>query len=449
MQFSVETPPASESLFIEYNCGNGVEAGPQTYIDIAFAYELHNYLDTAAIDAMKEVKKLMLDDIARRIGCNESSNMQQSEFGEIFSNIIGITSSKVDELDQDVAGCTEEVQLDTESTCTPAKGGFAVFAKPGTDQDTLNDISDSIKSIIEKSMSFGEYVSGSIVKTVYIGDRVETGPDSINILTDPEPSQTSLYALYGLIVTCLVLLCLLCMTLRSSRRRARKKFQRDDEELAFDQYIDSRPVSLGYNVEPQQVVYGDQNPYGGDAYMHSHPQRPRSRSRSRSNSGRSLNRDDPSRSRSRGSSKGSRREIDYSNSSSQAPSREGASIAFSRASTNGSRDYPDTRSFPPPPPRSKSTPIIQKQPSRRERPPTKQISVQAEEESYDESSNSSSESDDTQDYPSPPPRTDNTGATFYSGNNEAASVLSKDERRQRLEAAKARAASRRSARTLT
>lgn len=457
------TPPASESLFLEYNCGSGVEAGPQAFIEIKFAYELHNYLDAAAVDALEEAKKLMLDDIARRIGCKESSNrnrnMQQTEFDESFSDITGISSSIVDEVDQDVAGCTEEVQIDTETTCTPAKGGFVLFAKPETDQDTLNDISVRIKSIIQKSMSFGKYESGSIVKTVYIGDRVKTAPDSINILTEPEPSKTSTYAMYGLIVTCLVLLCLLCMTLRSSRRRARKQFERDDEELAFEEYYGSRsrPVSLGYNEEPEQVAYGG---HERDSYMHSQPQNLRSSSRRSLNqddpsrkrsrgsskgsrsSRRSLHQDDLSRARSRGSSKGSMREVDYSNYS-RAPSREGASIAFSRASTNGSNDYSDTRSFPPPPPRRKSTPLT----SRREPLPAAQRNMQAEDDSSDESSSSSSESDESQDYPPPPlPRAGSTGAGTL---NSGSTALSKDERRQRLEAAKARAASRRSARELT
>ena len=295
-----------ESRFIEYKCGVGVEAGPQTYIDVIFAYELHNELDTAASDALKEAKKLMLDDIARRIGCNELSNrnMQQSESEEgDFSNIIGITSSRVDGLDLDVAGCTEEVQLDTQTTCTPAKGGFALFAKSGTDQNALNGISDRIKLIIENSMADGQYETGSILKTIYIGDRVQTTPDAINIYSEPEPSKTAQYALYGLIVVCLVLLCLLCMSLRSSRRRARKHFEREDEELA---YIESRsrPVPMDYNDEPQHGI-NDQNLYGRDYYMHY--QRPRSRSNSSSR--RSMNRDDSTRPRTSASSKGSRKEI--------------------------------------------------------------------------------------------------------------------------------------------
>mmetsp|Transcript_18086 Transcript_18086/g.36313 ORF Transcript_18086/g.36313 Transcript_18086/m.36313 type:complete len:970 (+) Transcript_18086:107-3016(+) len=434
--FSLPEIVKEESRFIEYKCGDGVEAGPQTYIDVIFAYELHNELDTAASDALKEAKKLMLDDIARRIGCNELFNrkMQQSESeGDDFSNIIGITSSRVDGLDLDVAGCTEEVQLDTQTTCTPAKGGFALFAKSGTDQNALNGISDRIKLIIEKSMADGQYETGSILKTIYIGDRVQTTPDAINIYSEPEPSKTAQYALYGLIVVCLVLLCLLCMSLRSSRRRARKHFEREDEELA---YIESRsrPVPMDYNDEPQHGI-NDQNLYGRDYYMHSHSQRPRSRSNSSSR--RNMNRDDSTRPRTRSSSKGSRREIDQSDYS-RTSNREGKSIDFSRSSTDGSHDYPDTRSFRPPPPRSKSTPIMQKQSSsRRNLPPAKLRDVQAEDDSSDESSSSSSESDESPNIPPPPPRTDNTGAT------------SKDERRQRLKAAKARAASRRSARTLT
>ena len=54
------TPPAPESLFFEYSCGSGVEAGPQAFIEIKFAYELHNYLDAAAVDALEEAKKVML-----------------------------------------------------------------------------------------------------------------------------------------------------------------------------------------------------------------------------------------------------------------------------------------------------------------------------------------------------------------------------------------------------
>lgn len=389
----------------------------------------------------------MLEDIALRIGCDESSNrsrnMQQSEVDNSFSNAIGITSSKVDGLDLSVSGCTEEVQLETPTTCTPATGRFTVFAKSGTDQKTLQDISDRIKSIIEKSMSFGEYVTGPIVKTIYIGDRVETASDSIYTQSEPEPSKRIQYALYGLIAACLVLLCLLCVTLRSSRRRARKQLQRDDEELAFDEYMESRNrPSFDFDDEPQHIN-GGQNRYGRDSYMHSHSQRPIGRSAR----GTIQNWDDSTRprSRSRGSSKGSRgSEIEQSKYS----HAEGASsIDFSRASTNGSHDHSrastngSTRSFPPPPPppRPNSIPIIQKQSSRGKLPPAEFRDVQAEDDSSDDdsssdSSSSSSESDDTQD--SPP-------------NNDAASALSKDERRQRLEAAKARAASRRSARNIT
>mmetsp|Transcript_27141 Transcript_27141/g.42624 ORF Transcript_27141/g.42624 Transcript_27141/m.42624 type:complete len:389 (+) Transcript_27141:1-1167(+) len=388
----------------------------------------------------------MLDDIARRIGCNESSNrsrnMQQFEGDNDFSNIIGITASKTDGLDLGVAGCTEDVQLETPTTCTPAKGRFALFAKSGTDQESLKDISDRIKSIIEKSMTLGEYVTGPIVETVYIGDRVETAPDSIYTQSEPEPPKKMQYALYGLILACLVLLCLLCMTLRSSRRRARKQLQIEDEESAFDQYNESRNrPSLDFNDEPQHIN-GGQNRYERDSYMHSHTQRPIGRS----NSGRIRNWDDSTRPLSRESSKGSMKEMEQSN----YLHAEGSSIDFSRASTNGSHDYSrastneSTRSFPPPPPRRKSTPIIQKESSRGKLPPAKFSDIQAEDDSSDdhssddnssdESSSSSSESEDTQD--SPP-------------NNEAASALSKDERRQRLEAAKARAASRRSARNIT
>lgn len=437
------TPPESESLFIEYNCGNGADPGLQTYIDVIFAYEIHNKLDTAAIDALKEAKKLMLADIARRLGCSESfnRNMQQSE--DNFSKIIGISSSKVDGLDPDVAGCTEEVQVNTQTTCTPAKGGFTLFVKSGTDQVVMNDISDRVKSIIEYSMTLGEYETGFILKAVYIGDRVQNTPDSIITYTEPDPSKASEYALYALIVACLILLCLLCMTLRSSRRRTRKQLRKEDEELAFDQYMENynRPVSLGHNDAPQHFMNG-QNPMHPttvkDAYMKSQSQIPRNTSR------RSVYRDDLARPGKRGSTKGSRREIDQSGYQ-RASNLEGESdhSGGSRES-NGTRDYPEALPPRPPPPRSKSTPIIMKQPSRRKPPPAKMMNLQSEDDSSDESSSSSSESDKSQDTPPPPVRRENT--------NESASALAKDERRQRLEAAKARAASRRSAslpRTLT
>lgn len=376
----------------------------------------------------------MLEDIALRIGCDESSNrsrnMQQSEADNSFSNVVGITSSKVDGLDLSVSGCTEEVELETSTTCSPAQGRFTVFAKTGTDQKTLQDISDRIKSIIEKSMSFGEYVTGPIVKTIYIGDRVETVPDSIYIQSEPEPSKRIQYALYGLIVACLVLLCLLCVTLRSSKRRARKQLYRVDEELAFDEYIESRNrTSFDYNDEPQHISNGGQNRFERDSYKQSHSQRPTGRS----TRGRIHNWDDSARPRSRASSRassnGSRSNIEQSN----YYHAEGSSSDFSKASTNGS-----TRSVPPPPPRRKSTPITQKQSSKGKLTPTEIRDAQAKDDSSDddslsESSSSSSESDDTQDSPL----------------NNAASALSKDERRHRLEAAKARAASRRSVRNIT
>lgn len=376
----------------------------------------------------------MLEDIALRIGCDETSNrrrnMQQSEANDSFRNVIGITSSKVDGLDLSVAGCTQEVQLETPTTCTPAEGRFTVFAKSGTDQKTLQDMSDRIKSIIEKSMSLGRYVTGPIAKTIYIGDRVETAPDSIYIQSEPESPKRIQYALYGLIAACLVLLCLLCVTMRSSRRRNRKQFERDDEELAYYDYMERRNrPSFDFNDEPQHIN-GGQNRFERDSYMHSHSQRPIGRSAR----GRIQNWDDStrprSRSSSRASSKGSRSELEQSNHSHS----EGPSTDFSRSSTNGS-----TRSFPPPPPRRKSTPITQKQSSTGKLPSAKLRDVQAKDDSSDdesssESSSSSSEADDTQDTPP---------------NYDAASTLSKDERRQRLEAAKARAASRRSARNIT
>ena len=445
----------------------------------------------------------MLADIARSLGCYESRirNMQQSD--DDFSNIIGISSVKVDGLDLDVAGCTVEVQVDAQTSCTPVKGGFTLFVKSGTDQDTMKDLSDRVKSIIEKSMTFGEYETGSILKAVYIGDRVQTTPDSINTYSEPEPSKdVSQYALYALIVACLVLLCLLCMALRSMRRRTRKQLRKEDEELAFDQYMESynrpnRPAPLDFTDEPQHIVNGQNAMFpaqGREAYMRSQSHSSRNSSR------RSIHLDDStmsgnrriSRGSSRGSSKESRRKLDPSLSS-RAPNREGSSINFSQASTNGSRD-PEAPFFRPPPPRSKSTPFINKQSGRRKPPPAKMKDIQAEDDSSDEINSSSSESQDippptytrratgatstsatSNDYfhDSQPMSRANTGATsnyFHDsqsntlgrassgrisvsnddGDDESAFALAKkDERRQRLEAAKARASSRRSARTLT
>jgi hypothetical protein len=374
----VATPQDSESLFIEYICGTGAEPGPQTYIDVLFSYEIHNNLDTAAIDALKEAKELMLADIARKLGCSESFNrkMQQSE-GD-FSQVIGISSGKADELDPDVPGCTAEVQIDTQTTCTPAKGGFTLFVKSGTGQNIMKDISDRVKSIIEYSMTFGEYEKGSILKAIYIGDRVETAPDSIIISSEPDASKASEYALYALIAACSILLCLLCMSLRSSRSRRRKQLRKEDEELAFDQYMENyykRPVSL--DTSPHHVINSQDQIYSVN--MRSQSKIPRNNSR------RSVYQDDLPKPIHRGNSTGSRREI-YQSGYSPASSREG----------------------------------------------------ELDQSGHSRTSNQSGHSRASYDIPPPPMRRAST---------ESASALAKDERRQRLEAAKARAASRRSART--
>ena len=435
----IETSSGSDSLYIQYNCGDGIEAGAQTYVIVAFAYELHNGLDTAANDALNEAKAFYLDEVARRIGCSESFNRQLQQTNDDFNNIVGITSSKVDGLDQDVAGCTEDVTLETQSTCSPAKGGFTLFAKPGTTQDTLNNISNSIKSIIKDSMASGKYETGLILKTVYVGDRVQTTPDSIYSYRDPEPSKSTRNALIGLIVACAVLLCLLCLSLCSSRRRVREQLRREDEELAFDEYISHHDKP--YNGGHKRAADG----YETDVYFRSQNQLPRNSNR------RNLNHDDSTRQRIRGSSQGRRRGSDQSYHPRSSSDREGMANEFSRLPSNENYDYPDNRHIPPPsppppppPPRKLSTAIIT---ARNNRTSSKVRSVLSEDISSNVSSSSSSSSS------SETSGSFGTNSTSERRSNDThsdeAAALAKEERRQRLEAAKARAANRRQARTLT
>jgi hypothetical protein len=492
-QSLVDRPPDSDDsspYIIEYTCGNGPDSSGQISSDITFAYEIHNNLDVSAGDALKEAKKSILADIANRLGCSETSNIRFLQLSEDYlSKVIGIASNNVDGVDRNVAGCTVEVETNTPTTCTPVMGGITILAKSGTNPQVLKGISDHVKEIIESSMTFGEYESKAVVKAVYIGDRIKSTDKGITASVDPyvqpESSKVTLYALYALIIACVLLLCLLYCAIRSARRGARKQMQQVDDDLALmeDNY-NFRSGGFNYRDEPQHVIHG-QNPMlsaFGDPDMNS-SQRSRRRSSSRGKSRRNIDPDDSHQPGRRSSSRDvtSGLEGEYSRSMSQ----QDASTNFSRASTNGSRDHSQA-SFQPPPPRPRSkSPSIQ---NSRRKPPPPNIMRAA-----DIDDNSGSESDSSPEYPTPmrrqstgtsssknsrnklnpppPMRRANTGEPghfqnsqtnfqsrastgmispkFDDGSHESRSAASdKEERRKRLEAAKARAMNRRSARDL-
>ena len=260
--------------------------------------------------------------------------------------------------------------------------------------------------------------------------------------------------------------------------------QVDDDLALMEDNYNFRSGAFNYRDEPQHVIHG-QNPILSayeDPNMNS-SQRSRRRSSSRGRSRRNIDPDDSHQPGRRSSSRDvtSGPEGEYSRSMSQ----QDASTNFSRASTNGSRDHPQA-SFQPPPPRPRSkSPSIQ---NSRRKPPPPNIMRAA-----DIDDNSGSESDSSPEYP-PPMRRQNTGTSsnnnsrnkpnppppmrrantgepghfqnsqsnfqsrastgrispkFDDGSHESRSAASdKEERRKRLEAAKARAMNRRSARDL-
>jgi hypothetical protein len=473
----------SEPTLIRYTCGDGANSDSQTSIDVNFAYEIHNKIDVAANVALTEFKKSMLADIAGRLGCYEPFKRRLEDN---VSKIVGILSKEVDGVDQDVAGCTVGVKMDTQTTCTPIKGGFKLFAESGTNLE--NEVVDGVKSMIEHSMTFGQYESSLISKVIYIGDRARANdkaiPASIETYSEPEPSSATTFALYGLIGACLVLLCLLCITFRSSRRGTRKQLPKNDEESAFDRLVKddiNRPCAFNYKDEPEHVIDAQNLCRGNerDSILRSQSQISRYSSRGSSSTRKRNDSNDFTRPGSRGSSKDSRtdQKDDFSRSSSQ----EGGSISFSRASTNESSDHSEARSFRPPPPRSNSTPI--KASRRKPPPPVKTRDIQSKDYSSDERSRSGSEHDTSQgdsslpsincsadsqkNFPHSPMRANFGSAYFHDSQsnfqsrngrislsndarkNESASALSKDERQKRLEAAKARAFSRKYVRSLT
>ena len=246
-----DSSTTGQSSVFRFTCGDGFQDdGSNSFppsAEVAFDYELHNSIDTTVMDALKDVKESMLTHLAQKMGCQEGKRQMQYESDDMFGSIIGMQSNQNDLPDPNASGCIVEVDLDTPTSCTPAAGGFTIYAKQGTFTAELTDITNAIKQLVQTGMDSGQYETFIVDKAIYIGDREKytkaqaSTPMSITQAEGDELNNKNfVYAISTLSVACFILLCLLCFAIRRSRQRrdfsehfALNKWAMDEEEINY------------------------------------------------------------------------------------------------------------------------------------------------------------------------------------------------------------------------
>ena len=232
-----------------YECGEGDES--DTTIEVSFDYEIHNKIEISVDDALKDIKESMLSDIAGRLGCSRVF-WTERRLQAGFEHITGLNSNSRDLPDPDAAGCIVGIRSEEPTICTPVSGGFTVFAKPGTSEEFLVETVSYLKDVVREGMDSGLYETALMYKAIYIGDRAESNSkarasSSTTANAQSEATGASnkglISAVIGLSCACALLLCLLCLHVNKLRRDRRYERYFSDEEWAFGKYINGNNIS--------------------------------------------------------------------------------------------------------------------------------------------------------------------------------------------------------------
>ena len=229
----------SQSSVLRYTCGEGYQDDTNSIppsAEVVFDYELHNGIDVTVKDGLRDVKASIMSDISNRIGCQKTRRKLQDD--STFESIIGLQSNIFDMPDLAAMGqCIVEVELTTPTTCTPTKGAFTFYSKPGTSESAMAETTNALKNIIQQSMDAGKYETSVVDKAIYIGEREnlvkDSSIDSINTQTDgsDEASNGVNVAVYALAVVCFILTCLLCCSVHNYRQKKRERRYYDEEAV--------------------------------------------------------------------------------------------------------------------------------------------------------------------------------------------------------------------------
>lgn len=509
-QASQIASPTSGSDVVEYSCAeyqfdpSDTSVPPST--EVTFDYEIHNGIDVTVGDALRDVKRLIMRDIANRMGCTKTSRgrkLLQEDLSDVFGNVISLRSSANDLPDPDASGCLVDVETGDPTTCTPVSGGFTIYAKPGTSESSLEETSNTLKDIIQTSMNAGLYETDAVDKAIYIGQRdnvfnAESSSAPINAKTEETdgPNEGLRIAIYVLACACLVLICLLWFTWWTLREKRQQEKREHDEEMCFNKFMIEKEESEDNNIYSMAMAPPHVNDYppesqgrptppprrSGGNVSEQAPLRPRSSSRGNSLERQKNFRLDTSedngngprpRSTSRGSSLG-RRATSSSRLNQVAPhdpEEERYNESGSESSASEATSVEDmTPSAPQRPPamRSKSAPKFQSNSNRRPAAPSRKVSSVGGSVSSDSSDSSGSSSSDSETFndseqhmptavaPSramdalnvnSPPGGVNNGFAGYNKSMESLESngsSAREERQKRMAQARARASKRRS-----
>jgi len=237
---------AEPQTVVQYSCMDGYQFDDSDpSIDISFDYEIHNGIDVSVGDALRDLKQSMLAEIASRLGCDKRRTLQAAGSSDDgFDNIIALWSNANDLPDPDASGCLVDVETNNPTTCTPISGGFTVYVKPETANSSLEETSNTLKSIVRTGMAAGLYETAAVDKAIYIGKRGDYSDASasapINAQTvgpDDETNGGLKIAIYALACACLLLLFLLCFAWGNNRKKRLRERRLHDEEMAFSKFM--------------------------------------------------------------------------------------------------------------------------------------------------------------------------------------------------------------------
>ena len=232
-----------------YECGEGDES--DTTIEVTFDYEIHNKIEISVDEALKDIKESMLSDIAGRLGCSRVF-WTERRLQAGFEHITGLNSNSRDLPDPDAAGCIVGIRSEEPTICTPVSGGFTLFAKPGTSEEFLVETVSHVKDVVREGMDSGLYETAIVYKAIYIGDRAESNSKArasssttVNVQSETTGASNKglISAVIGLSCACALLLCLLCLHVNKLRRDRRNERYFSDEEMAFGKYINGNNIS--------------------------------------------------------------------------------------------------------------------------------------------------------------------------------------------------------------
>ena len=238
---------------IRYTCGEGYQVEQSdTSIPIsavvAFDYEIHNEIDITVVDALKDVKMSILQDVADLIQCDITYSVRRLQSG--FDNIIGLWSDSHDLPDPVAPGCIVDVDTSDPTTCTPVSGSFTFFVESGVSEASMDETKKSLLTLVQTNMDAGQYESGIVAKAIYIGDRdkVSKSPvlsEAMRIHTEGESKSNKalMIAVYVLSAVCILLICLVCIAARTRREKTVGVSQGRGSEMTFRSFMTQRDGS--------------------------------------------------------------------------------------------------------------------------------------------------------------------------------------------------------------